>query len=252
MFNFKLSGMIAVAAFILSFLLGLISRASMPMLFFRPVIFAFLFFAISAAARIIVSQFLPELMEDESANEKNLPGSRINISEGDISDSSGTFSSETSPAAGGPVFMGAQPDDSDNGLGNISELFSARSTSGSSEAGLGSGADPGTAGMGITGIDQKTNNGYNKTGDSGSYKPAYVPAAGSGSDDVLPDLDSMVGAFMPASTGGEPDNIEYSVSGPAKKPSSRNKEAEWAGDFNAKEIANGIRTVLSKDKDKEG
>jgi hypothetical protein len=71
----------------------------------------------------------------------------------------------------------------------------------------------------------------------------------SDSMDFLPDLDSMAGAFRPASADGESDTTEYSVSTPSRKPSSGGKGAEWSGDFNAKDMAKGLQTVLKKDKE---
>jgi hypothetical protein len=70
----------------------------------------------------------------------------------------------------------------------------------------------------------------------------------SGSGEILPDLDSMAGAFASTSLNEEPE-AEFSVSTPSKKPSSGGKNSGWSGDFNAQDIAKGLQTLLSKDKE---
>jgi len=70
----------------------------------------------------------------------------------------------------------------------------------------------------------------------------------SDSEESLPDLDSMAGAFKSSSQDEDPDTVEYSVSTPAKKQSS-NKAQAWTGDFNPKDMAAGLRTVLNKEKE---
>jgi len=80
---------------------------------------------------------------------------------------------------------------------------------------------------------------------AGSKPNASVDA----SMDVLPDLDSMAGAFLSHSAEEESDANEYPVSAPAPKPLRSNKAPAWSEDFNAKEMAAGLRTVLNKEKE---
>ena len=246
MFDLRISGIIAGVAFVLSLAIGLISKSSLPMLVLRPVIFAALFFIISALVRIMISRFLPELLnEGGMENEAPRPGSRINITEGDgyNQDISPDFSSISSK----PSIVGARPDDSEDELGNISDLI------GKSALNKGDSLQ--------TGMDQTSQDGYTEDDVFGAF-PEEAPlrsgsfAEGSAettgipsSVDVLPDLDSMAGAFIPSSGSENPDNTEYSISTPALKPSSSKKAPSWAGDFNAKEMAAGLRTVLSKEKE---
>ena len=149
MFNLKAGGFIAVAAFLLSFLIGLVSRTAMPMLVFRAFIFAILFFVLANLIYFLINRFLPELLAGAGNNEvvDLFPGSRINIMEGD--------SPEDSSLAGGPVFMGAQADDSDEGLGHISNLPKKS-------------AAPAFPGPGIqaigSGMDQNAEDEYNEEG----------------------------------------------------------------------------------------
>lgn len=274
MLNLRISGVIAGAAFIFSLLIGLFSRASMPLLLLRPVFFALLFFIITVVVNVLVNRFMPELLEgggfeddEEISPAVQRRGSRVDITEGDY---------EAPPLGGSqytadpmkPVFMGAQPDDSDEGLGDISNLEAASSVPEEAEE------------LFPAGIDQNAQNSYNKSGglvdfsdfdSGGDFGAAIPPKAPSGgkqaepavqepgirgfsnvfSDGVetLPDLDSMAGAFLPTDGGAEPDTTEYSVSTPARKPLSSGKNSGWQGDFNAKDMAKGLQTILSKDKE---
>ena len=289
MFNLKLSGIIAGIAFLLSFLIGILSRTTMPMLILRPLFFAVIFFIISALIYILLRTFLPELLENDVPQTDSglLPGSRINITEGDTPDFPPAFnqSSDLDEALGstqgfsqddtqrdslgstqelsqGPaappqkhVFIGALADDSEDGIGNITDL-------------MGKYAAPEPAGSPpLETLDQNAQDGYTKAGDMGGIpKSGQMDQFGSGfnadgaaegvgqsgipgSVDVLPDLDSMAGAFMPASMGKETDTANYSVSAPSKKPLPGRKNKEWAGDFNAKDMAAGLRTIINKEKE---
>jgi hypothetical protein len=266
-FDLKYSGIFAVVAFVFSFLIGLISRSTMPMLIIRPLIFAVVFFALSAFIKILISRFLPELLGDGAQDDDGFkPGSRINILEEDTpSDSSalaeGFISGALSQASG------AKPDDSEDNLGDISELSKriAFST---------------VAGETLSGVDQNEKEQYTDNGDLGdSIGPDFSSmfgtetsagsqertagasagssskastgtksGGGSNSDDDLPDLDSMAEAYSSESSDQGSEASEYSGPVTPKKPSSR-KAPEWTGDFNAKEIAMGLRSVLKKDKE---
>jgi hypothetical protein len=262
MLNLRVSGIIAIAAFIISLLIGLVSHASMSVLFIRALIFAVSFFFITVFVNFLVSNFLPELLDKGIADPAApLPGSRIDIS-------------EAAPPASAQAFFGAQADESDEGLGNISDLVSARNTRRETST-------PAGAGM-----DQIRQSSYNEEGNleelsepeavspvelvspSETIRSA-VPLSGGSSGtvvfekgessgaeagfpdsvDILPDLDSMAGAFLPSAGAAESDTTEYSVSTPAPKPSSGGKAPSWAGDFNAKDMASGLRTILSKEKE---
>ena len=244
MFNLRISGIIAAAAFVLSFLIGLLSSTSMPMLIIRPLVFAALFFIITGLIYYLVNQFLPELLEgNEITEDKALrPGSRIDITEGD---------SASFPPPGDQAGLGAQADNSEDGLGNISDLLGKYTASPAPGGGT-----PEETGGTPAGLDQNEQTEYNKTGGSENATSPAKPVVPSGtaaeisdSVDFLPDLDSMAGAFLSQITGEESDTTEYSVSTPSPRPSSSNKTPEWAGDFNAKELAAGLRTVLKKEKE---
>ena len=274
MFNLKYNGIFAITAFILSLLIGLVSRSTMPMLIVRPLIFAILFFAITAFGNILVSRFLPELLEDRISDEDSAkPGSSINILEDDSQPYSAVVP-DGFLSASGQASAGATPDDSEDDLGDISELSKKIAFSA-------------VAGETDTGIDQDAKESYTGEGGSGdSVEPDFSNMFGSGSpleasassqekaagtgakasanagakastksakregnsDEALPDLDSMAEAFMSESSNEGSEANEYS--GPVSpKKSSSNKAPKWTEDFNAKEIAMGLRSVLKKDKE---
>ena len=251
--DFRTSGIIAGAAFILSFLIGLVSRTSMPMAIIRPLIFGLLFFIIPSLVSLLVNRFLPELLEnnDPGENAGLSSGSRINITLGDSMDPDRDSTSDLSQNVLNPAIPGAVADESDEGLGDIADL-------------LRRGASQPERPAALTGMDQNAEEGYTKTegfDDFTSSKPAGTSAGipvgvaeeNPNSAEMLPDLDSMAGAFVPIAADEEPDTTEYSVSTPSKKPSSGDKASAWTGDFNAKDIAMGLRTVLNKEKkEKEG
>ena len=257
MINMKTGVIISAAAFLLSFLLGLLNHAVIPMLIIRPIVFAVVFFIIYSAITTLVSRFLPELLEGTGKNEPlNFPGSQIDITVGSEQDSSQETSSGLNLGGleGAPSVEGAKPDAIEPGdIEDISNLMTAKSR-------------PQPAGGSVpSGMDHNEESGYNTGGASGeSFNAGFGsfsdPTAGSpsgsaagsartnNSDDALPDLDSMAGAFTATSAGEEADVTDYSTPAPARKSSSNKKAEEWSEDFKPKEIAMGIRTVLEKDK----
>jgi hypothetical protein len=248
MFNVRISGIAAGLAFILSFLLGIAGGASFPTLLLKPLIFAILFFIIAGLAYFLVSHFLPELMDEtwEPETEEDVPGSRVNITE-----------EEPSAQA---FYAAAKADDSEDNLGNISDLIGT-----DEESGGGLSNNRPEMGMDQQGKDQYTRRESGASVDAqagfgmeGASRPAEgigraagtFPASVSGGDpvDVLPDLDSLAGAFLPGSGEDAADTTEYSTSAaPAKRPSASSKGQKMEGDFNPKELAAGIRTILKKE-----
>ena len=74
-----------------------------------------------------------------------------------------------------------------------------------------------------------------------------------GGSDMLPDLDSMAGAFRSSSNDDEREepkeqgSLEYYTPASPKKTSSMRPQPQLRGDFNAKDLARGLQTVLSKE-----
>jgi hypothetical protein len=85
------------------------------------------------------------------------------------------------------------------------------------------------------GIDHAQEFGYNEGAD--------VPPAKESSGDFQ-ELDDLAGSFM-GSAGEEPGSVQEEIL-PDRSPVG-NKPQEFGGDFDPKELAAGIRTVLSKD-----
>jgi hypothetical protein len=282
--NIRACAFIAVAAFILSLLIGIFTRSAMPLLILRPVLFACLFFALSLIIMQLVSRYLPELLEEGFSSDASfLPGSHIDITEGGDPSSltPGNFSSDSETQ---PSFMGAQPDSSDDSIGHISDLA----------AKIASRFESTGNNLQSTGIDANSQSGYNEKGAlassgdleampeaadfmpweplplSGGFggqvanedrrEPAAASAAPSmpsfeskagaqasqSSFSGFADLDSMAGAF--SFSASERGSETGGYSSPSKR-SKAQKEASWAEDFNAKQMAEGIRTALKKDKE---
>jgi hypothetical protein len=255
MFDLRISGIAAGAAFILSFLLGLIHKAGFPWLLLRPLMFAVLFFLISAAVYQLISRFLPELLEgggetpDYGDESPEVPGSRVNIMEGEGSGPAPAIASD----GGG--------EEEDDNLGNISDLIGRRSNSpvrerpAMDDSGGNNYAPP---------LDHPAENRYTEGRAQervpvGDDAPEPVPASAAAVPrpvspaaveiegvDVLPDLDSLAGAFL-TSEGEAEDTADYSAAGAVKKPSPGGKGQSMAGDFNPKELAAAIRTKLKRE-----
>ena len=250
MIDLRIGGIFAAAAFLLSFLLGLFSGAAITILLGRALIFAIVFFVISGLVKYLVIRFLPELLERAvPADDGFFTGTRVDITEGETPG----FTADPASMQAKDVYMGAQPDDSEEDLGDISDLMKAGIAARQKQR-----ETP-------AGMDQDMQDGYNEMGKMASFSDtsissmpsqnvpqfrAYGTEAGGDFEETLPDLDSMAGAFSSRQTEEDPDNTEYSVSSPPRKRSSMpSKEAAWAGDFNAKEMAKGLQTILSKDKE---
>ena len=234
MFKIKVSAIASGSAFVLSLLIGLMGRASFPVLIMRSLFFGVLFFALTTLITLLVNRFLPELLEDPDTPPPELiiPGSKINIRE----------ESSALPAAMQENIY-ARPDDSEEDLGNIADAGST----GPAVSGQNSEISPGTndanslqdVSAGKSGMDQARQNGYNALGNS------FAPDSGGGLD-VLPDLESLAGAFLPSSGDRDEAIQDYPGEDAPKKSLSGNKPQKMDGDFHPKELAAGIRTVLNK------
>jgi hypothetical protein len=170
---------------------------------------------------------------NDSSGDIDLPGSRIDISED---------SGQGRPASPAVPSNYAQADDSEDNLGNITELAQkapAAQMSGENASGLDQGAQ-----VGYT--DNDVTESFGGPADSGAPEPE--PFSGSGNPvDVLPDLDSLAGAFLPQSGEEGEETVDYSTPSPVKKPSAGSKGQKMEGDFNPKDLAAGIRTILKKE-----
>jgi hypothetical protein len=203
-FNPKLGAFAAGFAFILSLLIGLVNGSSLPALFLRPLILAILVFGLSVFISLLINRFLPELLDTKPPALDIAPGSRIDIR-------------EEAPAVPGGFY--ARPDDSDEGLDDISDRVA-------------------TVPDADEGIDPESQNGYTEE------RRESAPIGTDGFD-VLPDLESLAGAFLPSSGNKADDAEEYQSADAPLKPVG-NKPRKLDGDFNPKDLAAGIRTILKK------
>jgi len=272
--DLKNGGIAAAAAFVLSFLIGLLSRSTMPLLIVWPLVFAVVFFILFNVVKFLFNQFLPELLDEESGSNSGVfPGAVVNIMEGDNPGLGDEYSDDSLESGGAVSWQAsdafanaARPDDSEKSMGDISTLSDVVARN--KAAYKGPSADV------STGIDQNMENDYNTLGEFGNaFQPmspveaAAFGAAGdtparaaakpaksgshawySSSDDTLPDLDSMAGVFTNTSAEEESETADHPDIPRSRKKTS-DKEKSLEGDFSPKEIAEGIRTVLKKDKE---
>jgi hypothetical protein len=227
-FNPKISGIIAGVAFVLSLLIGLFAGSQFFTVISRALILAVVFFVLSSLAFWLISQFLPELLSshsDDLGEMDDSPGSRVDIS---IDSSHDEPESEQTGD-----FVSAAEDSGGEETGNFDKFSS------------------------MQGIDQKPKDDYNGEG-SGFVSPAPAESAAvpgknvSGSIDVLPDLESMSGAFTPSSgsdeeEGGVVEMEDEFSSSPAMPEPSRTKKSADPGNFNVQEMASAIQTILRRD-----
>jgi len=238
------------AAFLLALVISIIiGHAGFGVAILRALCFAAIFFVLGTGAWTLINAFIPELLFPESndaainvfgaASESDglqgmdpSSGSRVNITVGDRSDV-------------------ALPDDDGTGaedVGNIADLMSGA-------------VDPAAEAMKNGGLDEKGENSYTGIAEEtaltmeGFADPSPAAEAGGG---LAMNFDSfaMGGGEV---TGLEPFGDSFSLPGnvggtageaeafPERK-SSANKPVALEGDFNPKDIALGIRTVLERDK----
>jgi hypothetical protein len=226
MFNFKISGIAAGAAFVVSLLLGIVSGSGFPALFFRALGFGGFFFLLFCVIFWLLGQFVPELLSG-SGDLFDAPGSRVNLSVGS-----------------GPV-EGAFPSDDSDDVDSI-DGRTAQVSPGQIPVQADESAD--TFVSAGEALDQNDEERYNKK-ESVSAGEASGKEKGrkSGEVDLIPDFDTLSEAFLPDSGPESPDAVAFDIP-EQKRPSSRVSQNQgFGGDFNPKELAQAIRTVLKKE-----
>jgi hypothetical protein len=235
----------AIAALLLSLAISLIAHASFGHALLRGLAFGALFFALGTGAWALINHYIPELLFPESNDATNnifgtespadlqgsdsqLYGSRINITLGDRSEA-------------------ALPDQSDSDeVGNIADLVSGA-------------VDPAEEAKRQRGIDEISENSYNNLGediipspnDPTEKEPVYAEENGG----FTMNFDSFTMGGGGKSLDPFGDSFSLPVNGTAKKEevlperkTIENTPKALEGDFNPKDIALGIRTVLETDK----
>jgi hypothetical protein len=245
MLNIKWGVTCSIAAFVIAILLSLfVGNTNFVVALLRGLSFAGLFFLLGIGAWALINHFIPEILSPQSGPDatstifSDAPaGSRINITLGEPSE------------AALPEKEG-EPHDIDE-VEDIGDLVSGNLKRPPKRA--------------AEHIDQSPETSY--TEESGGFAPAQddFSAAHGGGGDFSMDFSSFV-----SDSGGEHSGSESGTDGahsdfdaftlpsggagdssdedrPQRK-ASRNKPEKFEGDFDAKEIAAGLRTVLQKDK----
>jgi hypothetical protein len=264
----------------LSVFLGIISDVNFLHIFLRAIVFGIVFFGLGFGLRFIITSFFPELLfaDGDSPQPAESPGAIINIT----LDSSGEYAvPELYKSSGDSMELGNIDD-------LISGVFKSRNESDDIEMNKKGAFTPIMNEVGIdTGREAGYNDVGGIRDESVFEKPpaersVFTPSFGDDSGlGGLPDLDMMARAFSSASNSMEdPASIlapmpaaavsESMISSatsiesmplgsvmplsedlgyePAKPRYAGNKPQTLNGDFDPKSLAEGIRTVLSKEK----
>jgi len=260
MFNAKWGIICGGAAFVLAFITSLLlGHTSLSAALIRGGGFAALFFGLGAGIWALINIFIPELLAAQNDDVNNVfskkaTGARVNIT---LDDTSNSAFSAALPSTG----IGLMDDDEE--VGDFKDLISRSTNSrrdidqnpaagyteqeeqqeeqqqeeftpvfdSSLDTSLGGSIENSLDGVKVDGL-----------GDFSMDFGAFVPEGGGGSDPLMDPF-----SFMPGtddSAGAE----ETHTAAAAPRSSSSGKPAELQGDFNPKDIAAGIRTVLEKDK----
>jgi hypothetical protein len=244
MLNFKWGGIAGCIAFVLALLTSLLlGQTTFLVALLRASIFAAVFFAIVLGASALIKTYIPDLLNpiaptvDETKNifTTASPGSRVNITLDDSHEAAVPESDDDSFDSGN--------------VGDFSDLMTGKIQQ-TQKSSSDRGGD----------IDQSFTSSY--TNDT-EFAPAFGESDSGDSDEFSVDFGAFVGdGDEDGSEGGdEPLTDSFSffsgdddsahsedASRQERKTVSRNKPTKFEGDFDPKEIAVGIRTVLEKDK----
>jgi hypothetical protein len=222
LFNFKAGGIAAGVAFALSFIIGLVSGTGFLTLLFRALFFGALFFGLSCLVVWLLGQFVPELLSGaEGDSDISVPGSIIDIHEGPVA--------------------GAFPEDNSESVDDIGGRPSARPRQ-----------NPRS-----TLLDQEEKVDYTDTQDladdlgslsAGSFAGSFPEPPVSSGAEAIPGMDGLSEAFTPQPGGFDAGAGSFDTPEPERRRSSSGSGATtFKGDFNPKELAQAIQTVLKKD-----
>jgi hypothetical protein len=260
LFNLRLSGIAGALAFIISLLLGIISGTRIPVVLLRALIFAVVFAVLSGGIYVLISLYLPDLLSPPDAGSggfRDALGSNVDISVDDAGEdglSAGYF-------RGGDENLTEFGENQDLSNENIDTL-SGDGLDQNGEEGYTMGGETGTPAAGLEPLEP-----VGSTEPVGSSEPKGSTELDSSSEasvseapaEELPDFDRMATAFgeasleipgigdtgpAPPSTGGPPPaefNAQF-VGGSMNK-----KTPDMADDFDIKEMASAIQTILVRE-----
>jgi len=280
--GFKWGIIAAACALFISITLGIFSGVSAFHIFIRALIFMVVFFGAGFGMRLMINGFFPELLfsGDESAGQEaeQAEGSNVNI----VLDSMGEYAVPELYNQGDPNELG---NINDLLSGNYAAAPQSRAGGQKTNAGIDRNREASYNDIetlqSVPEADSVSSGGFGFN-EEASFKPiepqsyqSFTPSFG---DDMglngLPDLDMMARAFSGPSAGGagintggfasgmppmdlpslEPAGMSSSASpvlefGDVEQPrNTGNKSQAFEGDWDAKGLAEGIRTVLSKER----
>jgi hypothetical protein len=274
MSNFRWGIIAALCALFASVAIGVISGVGILHIFLRALIFSALFFGIGFGLRFVVNSFLPELLYTEDQlvpPEIEDSGEQVNITldamgeyavpelykdgdSGELGNIEDLISGSFRPRGEG--------DDQGNGYQNFSPLTAEGGIDLSQETGY----NDGDTSFGVSDFGEPALKGSdNFQGSAASKKPdverpVFTPSFGDDDSGLggLPDLDMMATAFSPT-FGSDPMPSHVQAASVSPVPSvipleevpetprnTGNKPQPMDRDYDAKSLAEGIRTVLSK------
>jgi hypothetical protein len=287
MFNMKWGIMAGAAALLLSLIVGIASGTGFATAIVRAALFGGAFFGIGLGAYKLINSFIPELLfsdgnstgAEPSGFSAPAPGARVNITLGDTSGAAlpdPHDDSENSDEVGNiaDLVSGAVKSAKKKAPVNLPPLgIDQKLQAGYTEKGGGTvDSEPFTGGgldigAGLAGGDTGSVAGSSVAGNAhGSADIVTGAEAGGGtaadfgkpdsaggldSDSgigSLPDLDGMAGSFTAGAAMPEPEHNSFDSSVLDRKSTGSKAPKGFDSDFNPKEIAAGLRTVLSKDK----
>ena len=273
MVNLKWGLIAALCALFVSMLMGILFGVGLSHIIIRAIIFSSVFFAIGFGLRFIINSFFPELLiSDDTSGDDYIENSGFEQKSSLVNmNNSGEYAvPELYKEPSDPQEMGNIED-------LISGLFNTRNGK-ASEKGIDGNKDAGYNGTGgfhdiSLGIPEEIPFLEGDLQESPVYestpvKPMFTPSFGDdGGLGGLPDLDMMAKAFSstfssspaPSSSAsqglGVPafSSIQTNIPSSAVDMDSRshykgNRPEPMKGDFNPRELAQGLRSVLSKDK----
>jgi hypothetical protein len=275
--KFKWSIFAASGAFFIAILMGLISGVNFGHIILRALLFAVIFFGLGLGLRYLIDNYFPEILNADDKNENEIFGL-------DTDSPEATFSvtmNNTGEYAVPELFKA--PDDP-NEMGNIEDLIVGNINYRPGERyqplkGVDDNTEAGYNNRGGQGIsvdipeeipymdDIQENPVHIETHEK---KPIFTPSFGDDDSGLggLPDLDMMAKAFssynntpalsptLGSNSQSLPSVNEFIPTGVPvfgddsnqKSYYKGNKPEPMKGDFNPQELAQGLRTVLNKEK----
>jgi len=225
-------GIIASAtAFVLSFLIGIVSGAGILIVLLRALVFALVFFGLVFLAVFLLRNFMPELM----------PGAESNDSDQDM-ENDGISMDGDGAVPGTMVDLSIGGDDEDD----LAPFLDAADQVNEKtvRAGMDQKGEDDYTGKGLVGSERRGTDGFMARAAS-VETVAEVPAKPPeliGDVDALPALDTFADSFV------SPIGVEEGEGSNRSSASPSNSTGSGAGgDFKAKEMAMAIQTILKRD-----